>query len=102
MDTIPGLTRLAARKRDLLIESDLNRQVLRIELDQVRLRCGKLRQSFGWMQSSWAWVVPVAGFFAGRKAGPAGDWLSKAAALMALAREAVAFWKSRRGTPPAR
>ena len=67
MDTVPGLARLEARKRELLLESDLNRQVLRVEVRMLSFRAGQLKRGYGVAQNSWKWAVPVAGFLLARK-----------------------------------
>lgn len=68
MFTLPGLKGIQARKRDLLIESGLNRQIIRLEIEQVRFRAEQLKQTCGWLRSFWKWVPPLAGFFmAGRR-----------------------------------
>lgn len=65
MVEIPGAKVIQARKRDLLLTSNLNRQVLQLELEQIRLRAEQFKQ--GWLHNSWKWVVPIAGFLAARK-----------------------------------
>lgn len=63
MLALPGLKGIRARKRDLLIESELNRQIIRLEIEQVRFRAEQLKQNCGWLRSVWKWVPPLAGFF---------------------------------------
>ena len=75
MLTLPGLKGIRARKRDLLIESELNRQIIRLEIEQVRFRAEQLKQTCGWLRSLWKWMPPVAGFFmAGRRRQSESGW----------------------------
>ena len=67
MDTVPGLRELQARKRELLLESDLNRQVIRLEVDQISIRVGQLQRGLSWVQGAWTWAAPIAGFLLARK-----------------------------------
>ena len=67
MDTIPGLTKLQPRKRELLLESELNRQVLRVELEGVRLQVERFKRGYGWAQGAWKWAAPLAGILLASK-----------------------------------
>jgi hypothetical protein len=67
VDTIPGLEELQARKRDLLQESELNREILRVELGQIRYRADQFQHGYGWAQNLWNWGGPVAAFLLARK-----------------------------------
>jgi len=69
VDTVPGLARLQARKRELLLESDLNRQILRVEVGRLTVRAGQLKRGYGVAQNAWKWALPVAGFLFARKLG---------------------------------
>lgn len=44
MSAPSGLKAIQARKRDLLLESELNRQVLQLELGQIGLRFDRVRR----------------------------------------------------------
>ena len=63
MALLPGLKEVEARKRELLVESELNRQTLRLELEQVRLQAEKIKQTCGWVWSVVKWAPSLAGFF---------------------------------------
>ena len=65
MVEIPGDKIVQARKRELLQESELNRQVLQLEWEQIRFRTETFRS--GWWRAGWKWVMPVAGFLVARK-----------------------------------
>ena len=67
MDTVPGLAKLQERKRELLLESELNRQILSVEVRVLSFRAGRLKRGFGFAQNSWKWAVLVAGFLLARK-----------------------------------
>jgi hypothetical protein len=67
VDTIPGLRETNARKRALVLESALNRQVLRVEFARIRVHTERVKQGYGWAQGAWKWAVPVAGFLLARK-----------------------------------
>lgn len=67
MVTLPGLKDMRARKQALLLESDLNRQVLRLEVEQVRLRGEQFKRSYGWVSLAWKWSLPLAELFIARK-----------------------------------
>jgi len=67
VDTVPGLKELQLRKRALLLESEMNRQVLQVECGRIRYGLGRLRRGYGWAQHAWAWAVPAAGLLLARK-----------------------------------
>ena len=62
---IPGDKVIQARRRELLLESDINRQILELEWEQIHFRTANLKR--GWLQSSWKWAAPIAGFLIARK-----------------------------------
>ncbi len=65
------LKRLRARKEELLIESDINRQVFVLDITQLQLKAGACRESLSNVGRIYKWAVPLAGamlgFVAGRK-----------------------------------
>ena len=67
MDTVPGLKQLRERKRELLLESRLNRQALRVELESLRFQADQARQRYIRASAAWAWLAPLAGLFLARK-----------------------------------
>lgn len=60
MLAFPGIESIQARKRELLMESELNRQVFHLELRQIGLRLESLRR--GWLTGPWR-VAAAAGAF---------------------------------------
>lgn len=96
MDTVPGLKELQARKRDLLIESDLNRQVLRMEVARLHFRGEQLRRGYGWVQGFWKWGAPVAGFLLARKFKKAAGVFAKGSVLAGVARSLWHWWRESR------
>jgi len=48
----------------LTIESELHRQVLRVEVGRIRLQTERLKHGYGWAHGAWKWAVPVAGMSA--------------------------------------
>jgi len=103
LDTIPGLKELQARKRELLLESELNRQVLRVEVSRIRCRVDLYRRRYGWAQSAWKWAAPVAGFLLARKFKKTAGAFAKGSMLLGAARSLWGYWTSRqdRDHPPA-
>lgn len=97
MDTVPGLRELEARKRDLLVESDLNRQVLRLEFDQISLRVGEIKRGFGWARNVWAWGAPIAGFLLARKFKKTGNAFAKGSMMISVFKTGWRLWESWRG-----
>lgn len=96
MDTVPGLRELEARKRDLLLESDLNRQVLRLEVDQLCLRVGEIQRGFGWARNLWAWGAPLAGFLMARRFKKTGNAFAKGSFLVSAVRTGWKLWQAYR------
>jgi hypothetical protein len=93
MDPIPGLKALQSRKRDLLLESDLNRQALSLELAGLRVRGENLASGFARNQGWLKWVAPVVGLFVARKFARTPGVLSKGSMLVSLAGAAWKLWK---------
>jgi len=65
---------LAARKRLLVAESDLNREALKLEFSRVRASTAKVEQIFRFGKSTYPIVLataPIAGYFLAGKAGAA-------------------------------
>jgi hypothetical protein len=85
------------RKRELLLESDINRQVLRLECQHVQMQFDQLRSN--WLRSAWLWAAPIAGFaFARRMTRPAG-FFAKSSAVVSLLTRLWEFWQGRRARP---
>jgi len=55
------LEQLRQRKNELLLESDINRQILRVELCQLKLKAGEWRRGLLKARSVYQWMAPLAG-----------------------------------------
>jgi len=55
------LERLRQRKRELLLESDINRQILRVELCQLKLKASDWKRGLFKARTVYHWVAPLAG-----------------------------------------
>jgi hypothetical protein len=100
---------LAARKRLLAAESELNRQALKYELGRLRASAAKVEQVFRFGRSAYPVVLataPLAGYFLASRTGPATRILKSAVWGWQLVRRLKPFWdqwrqsKSSDGTPP--
>lgn len=100
MDTVPGLRQLQARKRELILESELNRQSLRVECGRIRYRAEQFRRGYGWANSAWKWAVPVAGFLLARKFKTTAGIFAKGSLLAGVLRSAWRFWDTLRERQP--
>ena len=92
MDPIPGLKALELRKRDLLLESNLNRQAFGLEVARLRLRVENLRSGFTRNQSWLKWAAPVAGLLVARRFAKSPGMISKGSMLVSLAGTAWKLW----------
>jgi hypothetical protein len=88
---------LQDRRHELLVESELNRQVLRLEFQQIQARVGQVRQS--WRQHAWKWAAPIAGFLFARRFAKAGGFFAKGSLVVMLLGKLWNFWQSRRESP---
>lgn len=96
MDTVPGLRELQERRRELLLESELNRQVLRLEVDQLSIRVGEFQRKFGWAQSAWKWAAPIAGILLARKFKKTGHAFARGSFLITAVQTGWKIWQSLR------
>jgi hypothetical protein len=94
VDTVPGLGELQVRRRELLLESELNRQVLRLEVDQLSIRVGQIQRRFGWAQSAWKWAAPVAGVLLARNFKKTGHAFAKGSFLITAVQTGWKIWRS--------
>jgi hypothetical protein len=88
---------LEERKRELLVESDINRQVLRLELQQAQLQFDHLRAN--WVRSAWLCAAPIAGYFFARKFTRSAGFLAKSSAVVSLLTRLWEFWQGTRPRP---
>jgi hypothetical protein len=55
------LAQLAQRKRELLLESDINRQILRVESCQLKLKAVEWKRGLLKARTAYRWIAPLAG-----------------------------------------
>jgi hypothetical protein len=55
------LEQLRQRKRELLLESDINRQILRVEYCQLKLKAFDWKRGLLKARTAYTWVAPLAG-----------------------------------------
>jgi hypothetical protein len=90
MASIEPIGTLKQRKQALLIESDLNRLMLRLEVEQLRSSTTRLDAALDKARRVGPWLLPLfsaLGIFAGRKARNATSkrsWLSRGLRLLPL------------------
>jgi hypothetical protein len=88
MAPIQQFGKLTQRKKALLLESEMNRLVLRLELEKFRNSTARLDSTFSTVRRFGPWLLPLVsavGLFAGRRArkgAAAGGWLSVAIRLL--------------------
>ena len=56
-----SLAELRERKKELLIESDINRQILNLECCQLRLKATEWRSGLLKVRTAYKWMAPAAG-----------------------------------------
>ena len=96
MDTVPGLRALQARKRELLLESELNRQLLRVECANLAFHAGRFQRGYGWAQRAWTWAAPLTGFLLARKRGKAAGAFAKSSLLVTALSTGWKLWTAMR------
>lgn len=96
MDTVPGLKALQERKRVLLVESDLHRHVIKVELARMGYALARYRRGYFWVHSAWRWAAPLAGFLLARKFKKTAGSFAKGSALLGMARSLWTIWSARR------
>lgn len=66
-----GIDELRQRKKELLLESDINRQILNLEVCQLRLKATEWQHNLVKARTAYKWLAPMAGmafgFFSVRK-----------------------------------
>src|SRR5215470_625452 len=95
---------LAARKRLLAAESDLNRQALMSELSRMRASAEKIERVFRFGKSAYPVVLataPLAGYFLASKTGPVTKILKSAVWGWQLVQRLKPFWDKWRQPKPA-
>jgi hypothetical protein len=90
MASIEPIQTLKQRKQALLIESDLNRLMLRIEVEHLRSSTARLDAGLAKVRHVVPWLLPFAaavGLFTGRharKTSSPRDWLGRALRLLPI------------------
>jgi hypothetical protein len=82
------------RKRELLLESDINRQVLQLELQQIRQRVSDFKG--GLVHSPWKYLAPVAGILVAWRFRRLGKFLKSGFGILMLRKlwDAVMAWSN--------
>jgi hypothetical protein len=57
------LEKLRQRKKELMLESDINRQILRVEVAQLQIKAVEWRRNLLKARTAYQWVAPAAGMF---------------------------------------
>ena len=96
MHTTPGLNALRQRRAALLLESELNRQALRVEILRARISVDRARDGLLSGPQLWRWLAPIGGFLIARKLGGKSGTFAKGSALIAVGRALWSAWKDRR------
>lgn len=89
------LAELAAQKRVLLVESELNRQILAVHWARAGepFRQGRAALStFSGLRRYWIYLAPLAGFFLVRGRSSRGGRLARWLAIWRIGRQAWRFW----------
>ena len=55
------LAQIAQRKKELLLESDINRQILRVEYCQLKLKATEWKRGLLRARTAYQWIAPLAG-----------------------------------------
>jgi len=100
MDTLTGLSQVQARKRELLLESALNRQVLRVETGKILVRAEQFRRGYGWANLAWKWTAPLAGLLLARKFRKTADVFAKGSLLVTALSALWQAWEARQQKRP--
>ena len=94
MDTVPGLKTLQQRKRDLLLESELNRQVLRLQATELSAHLHRFGGGLTSLRSVWKLVAVAGGVMAASRVNKAAGILGKATSILGFAGVAWKAWQS--------
>lgn len=94
MDTVPGLRSIDQRKRDLVLESELNRQVLRLQAGELNCHLDRFRGRLTSMRSIWKLAAVAGGVMAASRVTKSAAILGKASSIMGIAGVAWKAWQS--------
>ena len=99
MAALPEMKALESRKRDLVLESEVNRELLHLEVTRIRLSVARLRSSFAG-HGVWKWLAPVAGFLLARRFSGNSGFIAKGSMVLSLLGSAWKLWSGRKRRGP--
>ena len=94
MDTVPGLRSIEQRKRDLVLESELNRQVLRLQAGELSCHLDRFRGGLTSARSLWKMVAVAGGVMAASRVTKSAGIFGKATSIVGIAGVAWKAWQS--------
>ena len=94
MDTVPGLRSIEQRKRDLVLESELNRQVLRLQAGELYCHLDRFRGGLTSVRSLWKMVAVAGGVMAASRVTKSAGIFGKATSMVGIAGVAWKAWQS--------
>jgi hypothetical protein len=100
VDPFGALKEFEARKKDLLLESEINRQIIQLEVQQLRHRLESLKSRWTQAQSVWKWALPIAGFLFARKFNRTAGLFTMASGLIPTLRKLWRGWTEARTKGP--
>ena len=98
MDTVPGLKSLQQRKRDLLLESEMNRQVLHLQTSELRCHLDRFRGGLTSARSLWKLAAMAGGLMAAQRKTKATGLLGQTVSVLGMAGVAWKAWQSWRAS----
>ena len=93
MDTVPGLRTIEQRKRDLVLESELNRQVLRLQAGELNCHLDRFLGGLTSARSLWKLAVVAGGVMAARRVTKSAGILGQATSIVGIAGVAWKAWQ---------
>jgi hypothetical protein len=100
MDPFQDLKTLQDKKQKLLLECEVNRQVLGLEVEIIRLRIGQWKGGMSTLPDTWKLLAPLSGFLmAGRFKGKTTRLLAIAAVGVVVATKLRGVWNLWGGKP---
>jgi hypothetical protein len=84
----------AERKRELLLESDINREVLHLEWCRFEMSLRQTREHL--TRNIWTWAAPVAGFLLARRLKKTTGVFAKGSVVLMALTKLWDFWQARR------
>ena len=93
MDTVPGLRSIEQRKRDLVLESELNRQILRLQAGELSCHLDRFRGGLTSMRSLWKLAAVAGGVMAASRVTKSAGIFGKASSIVGIAGVAWKAWQ---------